>query len=804
MKKFLFLSLILIPFLLVSCPDQNGREIDVAPRIVLIGPSEVFFNVNDTYVEYGYIATDVDGNDVSSLVRRDISSLNMGKEGSYQVSYVAVDRKGVKSDPLFRTVNVGDAFAPQISISGANPLLIPLNSDFSPPSVSAFAYDGSDLSDSVSVDASSVDTSSVGTYLVSYSVSDSSGVSGSASLFVYVLESSNPRIVLDGPGSSEDNPFSMQVQGSSASDENIKAYIESTLPLFQAYDLEDGDISYKVALTAEAENSLVTALKTDSAGSVTAYELTVSDSENNTGTAQFWILPQTDTEPPVLTIAGEQPSNGMYQIEVDMWNNNSSAWTDLFTRMQIQVSDNSWSEGTAQTLTSTSSPFIIFEDGSSIDGEDPSASDDSLSSNSNPITISISYISSNSDSSNDLITTLNHDKGADLNLFDYNNPTSQVNIKQVSISAKDAAGNPSAPLSISIQMTDSTPPVITSGTPKIPFATGSSGVAGYGLKWKDNSGLEGTCSGIEYKAIEEALVQGQFRVTFTAMDSAGNRSQKEGIVEVQAPAITNWVNNGSFGSSSYTTATAPTNLKATATVGWEILREGSYHYKRPSLSPGVISDLTQWDAGWGNRMIVGSVILSGKQASAYYTPGAVYVDGLIQNWYTNQKVAMYQERDVSLYKGVTYRLAFDIASFKNWYDDKVSTNFVDGGSRALTLKKVTGPGALNSGTDVKVSFAAGSTNSSKEGQPFEFLEAKSGNTTYASYKEAWQTLTADVPITGGSEGNPVAVSKIRLEYEITAPSDGADDYASLTTNIRLSRCRGRQKRMVIPTAPSER
>ena len=124
----------------------------------------------------------------------------MGKEGSYQVSYVAVDRKGVKSDPLFRTVNVGDAFAPQISISGANPLLIPLNSDFSPPSVSAFAYDGSDLSDSVSVAASSVDTSSVGTYLVSSSVSASSGVSCSASLFVYVLASSNPRLFLDGSG----------------------------------------------------------------------------------------------------------------------------------------------------------------------------------------------------------------------------------------------------------------------------------------------------------------------------------------------------------------------------------------------------------------------------------------------------------------------------------------------------------------------------------------------------------------------------------------------------------------------------
>ena len=270
------------------------------------------------------------------------------------------------------------------------------------------------------------------------------------------------------------------------------------------------------------------------------------------------------------------------------------------------------------------------------------------------------------------------------------------------------------------------------------------------------------------------------------MDSAGNRSEKDGIVEVQAPAITNWVNNGSFGSSSYTVATAPTNLTATETVNWSLLRQGGYHYKRPVvLQSGVINALTQWDSGWGNRMIVGSVILTNNQnISAYYTPGAVYVDG-VANWYTNQTVSMYQERDVSLYKGVTYRLAFDIASFKNWYKEEVSGNFVEGGSRTLTLEKVTGPGVLNSGTDVKVSFAVGHTNSSTEGQPFEFLEAKSGNSTYASYKDAWTTLTADVPITGGKEGEPVAVSKIRLEYEITAPGDGADDYASLTTNIRL-------------------
>ena len=119
------LLLLVSAVLIIGCGEKvKDKEIDVAPRITLIGPTEVFFNVDDIYVEYGYTATDVDGNDVTSLVRRDTSSLNMGKEGTYQISYVAVDRKGVKSDAVYRTVNVGDAFAPEITISGSNPLLV--------------------------------------------------------------------------------------------------------------------------------------------------------------------------------------------------------------------------------------------------------------------------------------------------------------------------------------------------------------------------------------------------------------------------------------------------------------------------------------------------------------------------------------------------------------------------------------------------------------------------------------------------------------------------------------------------------
>lgn len=714
----------------------------------------------------------------------------MGKEGSYQVSYVAVDRKGVKSDPLFRTVNVGDAFAPQISISGANPLLIPLNSDFSPPSASAFAYDGSDLSDSVSVDASSVDTSSVGTYLVSYSVSDSSGVSGSASLFVYVLESSNPRIVLDGPGSSEDNPFSMQVQGSSASDDDIKAYIESTLPLFQAYDLEDGDISYKVALTTEAESTLVTALKTDSAGSVTAYELllSVSDSEGNTPVPlpSFFVSVVTDTTPPVITIAKEGP----YQIEVDMWRDNSADWSVLLSTLGVTVWDDSW--GSAQA------PYPF-------DPDDIPLGDDST-----PILSSLSI----DDSA--LKTVLTHTTGADLSLYDYNNANAEVNMKTVTFKATDNSNN-EASAAITVQMVDTTPAEIIVSSPEIAFGADSIGTEKQ-LRYRDNSGQEGYCSGLTLDKIANALVQGSFNVEFTAPLLAPNATAADNVkadTETVAVRVGSPLNNASGGTNymkndllqadfSGTQENVTTGLdeasiykmKAFNPPDWSFSGDNNYwaYYSGGDVATKTINS---WPAIDRNDLIIGGVEYpndGSPKINALLYAGCRYVDS--NTWVTHQNFTVALNggsKSVNLYEGVKYCFGYDSIVYQT-----TGSTMTDEAKREIVFSVAGGSGKFDSSTSISDSFlsrtnlasifGAASEETDDQTKMYELLQSHPSVNESQTYRSQWQ-INNDITatITGGN------VTAVNVTFSVAGPQGQYgvwpkkyyDDAGGFLTNVRI-------------------
>ena len=791
MKKFLFLALILIPFLLVSCPDQNGREIDVAPRIVLIGPSEVFFNVNDTYVEYGYIATDVDGNDVSSLVRRDISSLNMGKEGSYQVSYVAVDRKGVKSDPLFRTVNVGDAFAPQISISGANPLLIPLNSDFSPPSASAFAYDGSDLSDSISIDASSVDTSSVGTYLVSYSVSDSSGVFASASLFVYVLESSNPRIIVPEKGVSAENPFLIQTLGPD-SQEDVKKYFLSQLPLIQAFDLEDGDISYKVTID---ENSWTTsgiaeALK-NNAPDTTAYELllSVSDSEGNTPVPlpSFFVSVVTDTTPPVIAIAKEGP----YQIEVDMWRDNSADWSKLLSTLGVTVWDDSW--GSAQ------SPYPF-------DPDDIPLGDDS-----DPILSSLSI----DDAA--LKTVLTHATGADLSLYDYNNANAEVNMKTVTFKATDNSGN-EASAAITVQMVDTTPAEIIVSSPEIAFGAASIGTEKQ-LRYRDNSGQEGYCSGLTLGKIANALVQGSFSVEFTAPLLAPNATAADNVkaqtktvaVRVGSPLnnasggadyMRNNLLNADFDGNDITANVwEPSIYKmdAFSPSKWGFSGNNNYWTYYSGGSAKKSDNISSWPVMDRQHLIIGGVGYpkTNPKITALLFAGCRYVD--TNTWVNHQNftAALHSANgSVSLYEGVEYSFGYDSIVYQTTGD-----NMTDETKREIVFSVAGGSGKFDDSTSISDSFLSRTNLASISGtasgatddqtKMYELLQSHPSVNESQTYRSQWQ-INNDITATikGGN------VTAVNVTFSVAGPQGMGggflgmgdkyyDDAGGFLTNVRI-------------------
>ena len=445
----------------------------------------------------------------------------------------------------------------------------------------------------------------------------------------------------------------------------------------------------------------------------------------------------------------------------------------------------------AQTLTSTSSPFIIFEDGSSIDGDDPSASDDSHSSNSNPITISISYISSNSDSSNDLITTLNHDKGADTNLFDYYNPTSQVNIKQVSISAKDAAGNPSAPLSISIQMTDSTPPVIIKKNISIPFA--STGIESYNLSFKDNSGLTGTCSGLDNKVVDTSIA-GPYKVTFTAADNSqpkniatyeiGSDSYK---LTVQNPRERytggNCFFNGTFQGTNHPTVQGPEGLTALSPTNWNLCnwddtdQSSGARWKWVGFlgSSGTksITGTTMADDGQANEAICG-LIKGSSGRTAYMTCGCWNI--ATSTWISNVAVGIYYNAagsetganvDGVLYNSVTYSLNYKSVTFLFDRGD----NLEEGAKRHVTLTKTAGSGSFENESKLEVSYTAGNSDCSEERSISAFMN----NANHS----AWKTREGTFTVSGGN------ITSYRIHYGVQNVSDNGDDFGSLVSDIRI-------------------
>lgn len=786
MKKTVVPFLILL--LMTACPEDSGRNIDVAPRIDLIGPTEVFFNINDTYIEYGYTATDVDGNDVTSLVRRDISDLNMGKEGSYQISYTAVDRKGVKADPVYRVVNVGDAFAPEITIAGSNPLLVKLGTDFTPPSASALAYDGTDISDSIAVDASSVDTSKVGTYIVSYSVTDASGISGSASLFVYVLESSSPRIIIPEMGSSEESPFQIQNLSSDASID-AESYFYDSLPLFRAFDLEDGDISYKVRVdeTSLTASGFLEALKTEP-GDGTIYELflTVSDNDGNVPVPlpSFFVAIVADAEPPVITVGTEGP----YELEVDMWSNNTSAWTELLESLDVTVWDNSWGAGTpAKPFTPNSIP-----------------NDD----NNQPLLqeLTIEYVS--------LQTALEWTEGGNLDIYDYNDPRSSVNIKAVTFKATDNTGNTSS-LPISVRLVDTTPAEILDGNPQIAFGADSIGTEKQ-LRYRDNSGQEGYCSGLTLEKISNALVQGSFNVDFTAPLLAPDKPSASAKIKTAKVTVGSPLNNPSGGTnymqnnllnadfdggnavwdgmnSSALASGSWWKMQPTDPDKWRRVSEADNYWRWTAASKGTqtFDSFPAYDRG---NLIIGGVKFptSNSQINALLFSGTRQVEsGLFTSaWVTNIRFTIAltdANRNVNLYNGVSYCLGYDAANYAA-HDSTYGPEQL----RSVTFSRTGGSGTFGGQTSVistyasqdnSIYFPTANTGENNEADMWHLLASHPSVTNKGGAKDFrsnWMIKNDNtVKVTGGN------ITAVNVTIQVNGSNEWENDYGGFISNIRI-------------------
>ena len=262
---------------------QVIRIVDVVdttlPVITLVGADPQVIEVGSAYVELGATAADnYDGNLTASIVIDATAVL-----GSYSVTYDVTDSSGNPAVQVTRTVDVVDTTVPVITLVGADPQVIEVGSAYVELGATASDnYDG-DITASIVIDATAVDTAVLGSYSVTYDVSDSSGNDAvQVTRTVDVVDTTVPVITLVGA-----DPQVIEV-GS--------AYVELGAT---ASDNYDGDITASIVIDATAVDTAV----------LGSYSVTydVSDSSGNDAVQVTRTVDVVDTTVPVITLVGADP-----------------------------------------------------------------------------------------------------------------------------------------------------------------------------------------------------------------------------------------------------------------------------------------------------------------------------------------------------------------------------------------------------------------------------------------------------------------------------------------------------------------
>lgn len=164
-----------------------------APVITLKGGAVIELTEGDTYEDPGYTARDDQDGDMTQLVTVS-GSVSTAYAGEYTLTYTVMDQAGNVATAVRRIVvapapmpPTNEPVPPTITQIGSNPIILHLGgSPYVEQGAQAFDETDGDLSAFVTV-SGSVDTTRAGTYQVTYSVTNSAGLSASVTREVRVL-----------------------------------------------------------------------------------------------------------------------------------------------------------------------------------------------------------------------------------------------------------------------------------------------------------------------------------------------------------------------------------------------------------------------------------------------------------------------------------------------------------------------------------------------------------------------------------------------------------------------------------------
>ena len=245
-----------------------------APAITLLGSTPVTIQCGSGYEDAGAMASDACAGDLTTALSIE-NLVNAGQPGEYTVTYSVSDLAGNAAAPVIRTVNVVDTTAPTVTLNGDAVMVVAYQGSFTDPGV--IVNDACDLSPTAST-TGSVNTNLLGTYQLTYSATDDSGNTGTATRTVHVRDLTPPQIALIGSAT-------MYVEcGNTFTDPG--AVVTDNVDVFPAPIKGTGTVNTQAAGT---------------------YTLTynIKDSAGNSAQTKTRTVIVTDVTNPVITLVGE-------------------------------------------------------------------------------------------------------------------------------------------------------------------------------------------------------------------------------------------------------------------------------------------------------------------------------------------------------------------------------------------------------------------------------------------------------------------------------------------------------------------
>ena len=483
------------------------------PVITRLGNAIVSVSVGASYTDAGARATDNYDGDITSRIQVN-NPVNTSRIGSYTVTYNVSDAAGNAAATVTRTVTVGDATAPVITLRGQSPVTVEVGAAYSDAGATATDnYDG-DITSRIQT-SNPVDTSKTGSYAVTYNVSDAAGNAATAvSRTVNVVDTTKPVISLRGQ-----SPVTVEA-GASYSDAGATAT-----------DSYDGDITSRIQVSNPVDTS-----KTGS------YTVTynVSDAAGNAATAVSRTVNVVDTTKPVISLQG--PASVAVEAGA-AYNDAGASATDTYdgditSRIQVSnpvdtsktgsytvtynVSDAAGNAAAAVTrtvtVTDTTAPVISLRGAA---------------------TVNVEAGASYSDAGATATDTYDGDITSRIRV---SNPvdTSKVGTYTVTYNVSDAAGNAAAAVTRTVTVALTAKPVITlQGEATVTLEVGAS-YSDAGATAQDALGADLTAQIVVNNSVDAKKV-GVYTVTYNVSDAAGNAAvavtRTVNVVDTTAPVI---------------------------------------------------------------------------------------------------------------------------------------------------------------------------------------------------------------------------------------------------------------------------